>query len=95
MGEDEGALLHVQTNDVVHPPTKQAMAPADGAAPFIEIDGRRFYADRCYLNAMAGRDADPTGNDNAAGIQLFSRPRLVATLAAAEDEGLEACILTT
>lgn len=58
--------------------------------PSIEIDGRRFYADRCYLNAMAGRDDDAA--PHPPDIQIFSRRRLVAALSS---EILEACILTT
>lgn len=63
--------------------------------PFVEVDGRRFYSDRPYLNAMAGAAATPASadNDDDQGVQLFSRGRLVASLAASE--GLEACILMT
>jgi hypothetical protein len=76
------------------------MAPAeaavDGVPPFVEVFGRRFYADRCYLNEMVGADRrtgsiDSTDDD---GVQLFSRAALVASLAAS-GEGLEACVLTT
>lgn len=69
--------------------------PADpDDPPFVEIDGRRFYADRCYLNAMAGRDDNNDDDDAGAaanpGIQLFSRRRLVAALSSSE--GLEVCV---
>ena len=64
--------------------------PADpDDPPFVEIDDRRFYADRCYLNAMAGRDDDDDGAANP-DIQLFSRRRLVAALSSSE--GLEVCV---
>lgn len=71
-------------------------------APNVLIDGRRFYADRPYLNAMAGTAptlppaSTTTADEEREGepVQLFSRARLVASLAASE-EGLEACILCT
>lgn len=69
-------------------------------APFIEIDGRRFYADRPYLNCMAGCCPPPPSSTDEQDVQLFSRARLVASLAASaaandDDDRLEAAILTT
>ena len=63
-----------------------------GEPSFVEIDGQRFYADRCYLNAMAGSGRSTADAD----MQLFSRSRLVAALASSEaDGGLESCIFTS
>lgn len=78
------------------PSPSPAAAVDDEDTPFVTIDGRRFYADRPYLNAMAGTTTPPddeADEEANGGVQLFSRARLVASLAA--EEGLEACILTT